>query len=348
MPSVRNATRVTINDVASAAGVSRQTVSNVLNRPDRVASRTRETVEHHVKQLGFRPSRAASLLRRESAGAWGFELDTLGAKRMGNVLDRFLIELTDSASAGGAHILPFVSTPARDMETYNELLVGQHVDGFILANTGFADPRPSWLATEGVPFVAFGRLWDSPEMPNFVDVDGAAGIRMAVRHLREQGYGRIGYLGWPDGSPVGEDRRQGWLDEGGDGPEAHSRQEIDAATSAAAQIVPLIGRGGAIVCASDVLAVGVWRHLTEIGWRIGPDFGIVGFDDTDIAQALGLTSLAQPLEAVAENVLALLAGIAPAQRLLEPELVVRASSTPNSLPSPSVGEQVHEGPAGLD
>ncbi|NHN55527.1 LacI family transcriptional regulator [Calidifontibacter sp. DB0510] len=348
MPGTRGSHRVTIVDVARAAGVSRQTVSNVINYPDRVAPATLATVERHIAELGFHPSRAASLLRRETAGAWGFELDTLGTRRLGNILDSFVVELTARAAVTGAHIMPFVASPSMSVTDYRDLLAGRHVDGFVIANTAHGDPRPAWLVEQGVPFAAFGRIWDDPTIERYADVDGGAGVRAAVRHLKQGGYGTIGFLGWPTGSPVGDDRRRGWLTESGGGPEATAYQEIDSAARVAVDLVRQVGKGGAIVCASDVLAAGVWRHLTEIGLVAGRDIGLVGFDDTDLAETIGLTSLSQPLAAVADHVLALLADEPVGAALLTPELVVRTSSIPQEPQVSSFDLPRSPDPAGSD
>src|SRR5690242_3080124 len=87
-------TRATIVDVARAARVSRQTVSNVLNRPDKVAPPTLERVRAEIARLGFTPHVTAQQLRRRKAAAFGFEVNPSGHARMGHILDEFLVQLT--------------------------------------------------------------------------------------------------------------------------------------------------------------------------------------------------------------------------------------------------------------
>jgi LacI family transcriptional regulator len=159
-----------------------------------------------------------------------------------------------------------------------------------------------------------------------------------VRHLHDRGWDRIGFLGWPAGSPVGDDRRRGWeratQDLGVHHPEwsVETSQDVSRAAESAAQVIDRIGHGGAFVCASDVLAIGAWEVLAERGWRVGRDFALVGFDDSPLAASLRLTSVRQPLAAVADRVLDLLVDPDPSPPaegvLLDPELVVRASSAP--------------------
>ena len=110
-------------------------------------------------------------------------------------------------------------------------------------------------------------------------------------------------------------------------------QALPSACRAAAGLLDVLGRGAAIVCASDALALGVWRVLVGRGLEPGVDVGLVCFDDTDIAHALDLSSLRQPLDRVADRVLQMLATGSDSRDpagglLLPPELVVRSSSKP--------------------
>ncbi len=335
--------RATIVDVARAAEVSRQTVSNVVNSPHRVAPATRARVTAEIHRLGFRPNQAARSLKKERAGTWGVQLDTRTVGQLGSILDRFLVELTTRSAPRDHHILPFVAPDVADpMAAYQEILAGQLADGFVLTDTRYEDPRPAWLLDRQVPFAAFGRIWDDPAVTAWVDVDGAAGTEAAVRHLASEGYERIAFLGWPAGSAVGDDRREGWrravvaLDVGDAEWAAESEQQLELAALAAAPLVEVVGSGGAIVCASDALALGAWRSLHERGLRPGLDIGLVGFDDSDIAEALDLTSLRQPITEVAEGILGLLAGEGWGGRLLTPPLVARGSSSRSGrVPTPA-------------
>jgi len=332
-PSAR---RATIVDVARAAAVSRQTVSNVINQPEKVAPETLDRVTREILRLGYRPSRAARTLKQERAGAWGFEVNTLGAGRLGTILDGFVVEMTVHARLHDAYVVPFAAEDhGSPIPAYEDIVASRIADGFVLADTRHEDPRPAWLSERGIPFAAFGRIWDEPTSTNWVDVDGATGVAEAVRHLASEGYERIGYLGWPEGSPVGDDRRSGWaaataaLGLADDSLQARSVQELDQAALAAGPLLDAVGRGGAVVCASDALAVGVWRAMVERGLRPGLDIGLVGFDDTDLATAIGLSSVRQPLAEVAEHILAMLADGADREAgvLLAPSLVRRASSS---------------------
>jgi LacI family transcriptional regulator len=326
--------RPTIVDVASAAGVSRQTVSNVLNRPDRVAPATLDRVRREIDRLGFTPHVSAQQLRRKRASAYGFEVNPSGHRRMGHILDEFLVELTVSAPGRASHLVAFAPDPDDVVAGYRQTLASGLVDGFVLADTRTSDPRPPWLLEHEVPFVSFGRVWDLPELTRWVDVDGHAGVRDAVHHLVDAGYRQVGFLGWPVGSPVGDDRRRGWRDAVAElgldasAPAAASVQDIDEATEAAEDVLDHLGPDAAVVCASDLLALGVLRAVRNRGLRPGADIGVVGFDDTDVAAAMGLSSVHQPVAEAARIAWDMLIDPVrhPGPVLLEPTLTIRASS----------------------
>lgn len=341
--------RATIVDVAAAAGVSRQTVSNVLNSPDRVAPQTLERVRREIERLGFAPNVAAQQLRRRRASAYGFEVDPSGIGRMGQILERFLVEMTMAAPGHRSHLVTFAPDLDQLAEGYSQMLGTGLVDGFFLGDTRRGDPRPGWLLDNKVPFVTFGRIWDRPDLGRWVDIDGRAGMARAVEHLVAQGYDTVAYLGWPEGSPLGDDRRRGWLTglaTAGLAQEPLSEvavQDVVAATAAAHRLLDrlpppgLADQPSAILCVSDVVALGALGALTERGLQAGRDVGLVGFDDLDISRAIGLTSLRQPLREAAREAWQLVGRPGhdlQLSTLLTPTLMERASSDPTPRPAP--------------
>jgi DNA-binding LacI/PurR family transcriptional regulator len=331
--------RATLVDVALAAQVSRQTVSNVLNNPGKVAPQTIAKVRFEIERLKFRPNLAARALRQRKANALGIELNATGRRRLGNIQDSFLVELTIVARSRDAHIITFAVEDYLDpIAEYERLLATQMVSGFVLTNTRHEDPRPAWLRAHKVPFVSFGQVWDDPLFTAWADVDGGAGIAQGVHHLVDQGYGPIGYLGWPHGSPVGDDRRSGWVAATRElGIHDVSLQEVPPAgildaAAAVQSLVKRVGIGGAIVCASDSLALAAYQAVRDQGLRPGADIGLTGFDDTDAAQVFGLTSLQQPLAQIARTLLSYLAAAdagagPPAQGAVFDPVVIPRHST---------------------
>ncbi|GAA4594060.1 LacI family DNA-binding transcriptional regulator [Planotetraspora phitsanulokensis] len=347
------ADKVTIADVARVAGVSRQTVSNVLNTPEVVREETRQRVLDVVGELGYRVNRAARQMRTGRSQLIAIRIDPDRDGINGSVLDRFLHGLTDAAARSGYRILLYTADDDRsEVATFEDLLGAYEPDGFVLTGTHHRDPRASWLLDKGVPFVTFGRPWgeEAAARHPWVDVDGSAGTAVATRHLLDAGHARIGFLGWPAGSGVGDDRREGWartLAEAGVDPTGLSRATSDAVADGEAAARDLIDSDPgvtALVCVSDSLAVGALHAARSPGlaWRedTRPELpiAVIGFDDTPVARAVGLTSLSQPLKEAAASCVTLLARIlegtetarasaaSPAHVLLEPSLVVRQSA----------------------
>ncbi|HEY4224395.1 MAG TPA: LacI family DNA-binding transcriptional regulator [Pseudolysinimonas sp.] len=342
----------TVDDVAQRAGVSRQTVSNVLNSPEIVREATRLRVESAISELGYRPHASARRLRTRQSSTIGVRLDPISNGISGSILDRYLHALTEQADERGMRIMLFTAQDEADeIEHYERLRDGADVDAFVLTGTRYDDPRIEWLARERVPFVAFGRPWGSENLEDpdrlWVDVDGQAGVRMATEHLIGRGHRRIGYLGWPAGSGTGDDRRRGWETAmasafGSDPAEvADLATETDEGVPTARRAIEELVRSGAdleaLVCASDSLALGAMMAVREAGL---PHFPVFGFDNTPVAQAVGLSSVDQRLADVAAGTLELLMGATgrrvlppgyaarddPRHRLITPQLVVRRSS----------------------
>ena len=331
---------VTLGDVARHVGVSAQSVSNALNSPDRLAPATRDRILAAVHELGYRPNRSARALRNQRSRLIGVKVEASRDDRAALLLDQFLHALAESAGAAGCHlILCHADDEAGEIAAYRDLLATTAVDAFVLASTHTDDARVAALRELDVPFATFGRSWDGDEDLAWVDVDGRAGIRAATQHVAGQGHRRIAHLGWPLDSETGRDRRQGWLEALATldlEPDLHAEEpdDFDAGTAAAHRLLDAPDPATAIVCSSDTLALGALRALSDRGLRAGPDVAVTGFDNSPAAALTtpGLTSLRQPLEQVAHDLVAaveqMLAGSTPTRRqtLLLPELVVRDSS----------------------
>lgn len=346
----------TVEDVARLAGVSRQTVSNVLNTPGIVRPETRERVESAVRELGYRPHASARRLRTRTSSTIGIRLDPLPRGISGAIQDRFLHALTEGAAGRGFRVMLFTAGDTRDeIEQYRELRDGADVDAFVLTSTVSDDPRIDWLARERIPFVSFGRPWGALDPDAalgdherlWVDVDGRAGTALATQHLIGRELRRIGFLGWPEGSGTGDDRRAGWREAmrgafPGTTDAELAELSIETVEAVAAARVAVEGRLAegaeldALVCVSDSVALGAMMAVREAG---RPRFPVIGFDNTPVAQAVGLSSVDQRLDEVAAGVLDLLLGatgrrVLPhgsgadplGHRLVTPQLVVRRSS----------------------
>jgi DNA-binding LacI/PurR family transcriptional regulator len=304
----------TLATVADEAGVSRQTVSNALNSPELLRPDTLARVQEAIDRLGYSPNRAARSLRTRSSHLLGLRVEPVVEDSANALMDRFVHSLVESTREAGYHVLLFGADGEEDAtHGYDELLRSAAVDAFVVTDTYRGNPHATWLASQGVPFVAFGRPWGEPTARHpWVDVDGRAGVVLAVDHLVARGHTRIAWVGWQKGSFIGEDRRSGWVDQMHAYGLSTSRLsargddtlEFGARAARALLDVPSSDKPTGFVCASDTVAMGVLRTCDELGLRAGRDVAVVGFDDSIAAQVTtpGLTSVRQPLEEVAVEV----------------------------------------------
>lgn len=335
----------TVEDVARAAGVSRQTVSNALNSPDIVRPATREKVERAIAELSYRPDAAARRLRTRRSSTIGIHLDPYAGGISGVLLDRFVHALTERASERGMRVLIYSARGAdEEIARLEDLIAGAEIDAAVITGTFFGDPRTNWLTERNVPFVSFGRPWGGGDVfhapHTWVDVDGAAGTRAATQHALGTAGPQVGFLGWPADGGTGDDRERGWRETMAEnlvvGPRFESIDGVAQARAIMTQAFAdpqTLENLDALVCAGDALAVGAHLAAADAGRRELP---VIGFDNTPVAEALGISSVEQSPELVAAGALDLLMGPTgrtveardlaspPAHVLVEPRLVVRS------------------------
>ncbi len=332
----RHRPMATLATVAAAAGVSRQTVSNALNSPDLLRPETLERVQQAIDDLGYTPNRAARNLRTRASHLVGLRIEPALQGNASGLMDRFLHSLVESCKEAGLHVLLFAAEDVNDpLDGYDALLASAAVDAFVVTDTYRGNPQAAWLEARQVPFVAFGRPWAEPHAQHpWVDVDGRAGVGLAVEHLADRGHERIAWVGWQKSSYIGEDRRSGWLDR------MHQRGLPTTRLSARGEDTIEFGRRAAhalvegeqptaFLCVSDTVAMGVLQAIADCGRRPGADdVAVVGFDDSLAAQVIppGLTSVRQPLEGVAVEIV----------RLLEDRLAMRAVEHPHVILAPEL------------
>lgn len=337
----------TLADVAAHAGVSVQTVSNALNNPDLLKRSTLDRVLAAVDHLGYAPNLQARRLRQRTVATIGLRIEPLVDNIASSLLDVFLHELTARADAQGQHVLLFTAVDDEEEVRKIRELAGQRVaDRFLLTSTHPGDARVDALLDAGLRFVSFGRPWGRAHAHSWVDVDGAAGTREATEALLDAGHRRIAFLGWPEGSGSGDDRRRGWA-EAMAARLGFGAPELDALTARCEDRVgdallaaePLLQRDvSALVCASDSLATGSIGAAAQLGMRLP----VIGFDNTSLAAGLGFPSIDQRLGEVAAAALAGLdAEPGAITTIVRPQLVRRGdarwgiASAADRGPSPS-------------
>ncbi|WP_374356718.1 substrate-binding domain-containing protein [Chitinimonas sp.] len=179
--------------LAANLQLSMTTVSRALNGYSDVSEKTRQRVVEAARNLGYQPNPVARSLALGRANAVGI----VHPLEHGDVADpRFLsvvAGLTEGLAAQHIDLLIASATEKGELDTYDRLVTGRRVDGFIVARTLRQDERIDYLRQAGVPFLAYGRTADASGYPWF-DFDNAAGSRMAVERLVELGHRRIAYI----------------------------------------------------------------------------------------------------------------------------------------------------------
>jgi LacI family transcriptional regulator len=334
------AVATTIRDVAKRAGVSAGTVSNVLNRPSYVSADTRQRVLDVIAELAFEPRKSAQQFRSGRERTLGLSVADM---RSPFFVDVALAADAEAKRLGMGVVLVVADEDARREEHNLNLLVQQRVHGIIITPVDEVNPRLEQLIEQGIPIVYVDRI--SGNRPCcWITTDDAAGGRLAGEHLVERGHRRLAFVGGEHISAQVERRFVGFHDEVDRKTKSLRRigtesWRFDDGLEAAAIIAGLPGneRPTAVMCANDVLALGVMQGLWQRGIRVPDDIALVGFDDLDWAAAsmVPLTSVHQKRHELGQLAVQMLVDeITNGDRhvhrhvILQPELIVRASSAP--------------------
>jgi LacI family transcriptional regulator len=328
---------VGIKEVAQRAGVSPGTVSNVLNRPERVAAATRSRVEQAIRDLGFVRNGSASTLRAGQSRAIGLVVLDVG--------NPFFVEVArgveDVVSDRDHAVILCNSGESPEKESRNlRVLAEQRVRGVLITPAAEDTSDLLRLRDRGVAVV----FVDHPASGDVcsVAVDDVAGGEIAVRHLLDGGARRLAFVSGPRAIRQCRDRRAGAL-------RALETAGLPADSLTDIVVPEMNAHGGrlagrqlldqglpdAIFCANDLLALGVLRVLSQAGVRVPQDVTLIGYDDIEFssAAAVPLSSIRQPTYQLGKIATELLleecddpGGHAHQQIMFQPELVVRESS----------------------
>lgn len=331
---------VSVRDVAAAASVSVGTVSNVLNRPEKVAPDTVARVMAAIDELGFVRNDAARQLRAGRSRSIGLVVL--------DVRNPFFTEVArgaeDRAAEDNMTILLGNSDENADRErSYLDLFEEQRVHGVLISPLGDDETRLQRLRGRDTPVVLVDRVSEDRSISS-VSVDDVVGGELAVRHLIETGRRRIAFVGGPVSIRQVADRLAG------------ARRAVDAQPDATLEVLatasltvldgraageairerPADERPDAVFAANDLLAMGVLQALNMLGSvRVPEDVALIGYDDIDFAAAavVPLSSIRQPASLIGYTAVDLLlkeaasnGDFTPEQVVFQPELVVRAST----------------------
>lgn len=331
---------VSIKDVAALAGVSLGTVSNVLNRPDRVSTRTRAKVEAAMAALGFVRNESARQLRAGRSSTLAYVMLDASNPFFTDVARG----IEEAAEAADLSLFSCNSDNRADREiAYLNRLEQQRVQGILITPVDPDAAALDELPRRGTPLVIVDRTRHGNTHCS-VAVDDVLGGQLAVMHLLELGHHRIAYIGGPDTLGQVRDRRRGAqkaMAEKGIDP----GNLIDISTTALTVAegrnagerlagLPSTVRPTAAFCTNDLLALGLLQQCVSLRMSVPDDLAIVGYDDIDFAAAAAvpLTSVRQPRAQLGRAAAELLLQEASNQDhehqqvVFTPELVVRISS----------------------
>jgi LacI family transcriptional regulator len=330
-----------LEEVARLAGVSRSTVSRVVNDHPNVRTETKERVWEAIRKSGYQPNVVARSLVTNRTQIIGMVIPEVVTKIFAEPF--FPLVLRGATEACNSHhyqlLLSLFTNPEDQEEACQRVLRSGYLDGVIVASSLLDDSFIPDILRSGIPLVSIGRHPDS--RVHYVDSDNIGGARMAVEHLIRLGHRHVATITGPLRMSAGQDRLEGYrqalLAHGipvsddliveGDFTERSGMMGMQHLLPASPT---------AVFAANDVMAIGALKTLRAAGTKVPQDVALVGFDDTPVASMIepGMTTVRQPIERMgstaAELLLSLLKGPvrgeSPAHRIILPtELVIRAS-----------------------
>lgn len=323
----------TISDVASAAGVSTATVSRALSGSPRVAPATRSRILAVVDELGYQPSAIARSLRQQASTVLGLIVTDITNPFYGEVV----LGAEEAAHDLGHSVLlcNAAGDPEREAR-YLNVLAEQRVGGIMVASEALSTRYRDQLVDFPVPVVLVNTKHENPAIPS-VTSDNRTGGRLAAQHLIDQGYPRLAAILGPtyaDGRPL---RVVGIRDVAPDDLVTEAADgDLEGGKRAMARLARRISPPFGLVCHNDLTAIGAMSALSELGWTVPDDVGVVGFDDIPICAFVDppLTTVAQDMYGLGARAVEAVMRMGSStesetgETLLDVRLVVRQSSVP--------------------
>ncbi|MGW4744815.1 LacI family DNA-binding transcriptional regulator [Streptomyces sp. NPDC004290] len=333
----------TLEDVAREAGVSRATVSRVVNGVRNVAPDIQRNVREAIARIGYTPNQAARSLVTRRTGTVALVLSATGRSFTARVFsDPFFGRVVDGVlpvlRRRAIQPVLLVAESAQARTQLVEYLGQGGADGALVVPLDENDPLPAMLMTAGLPTVLFGRPRDG-EGCGYVDLDNAAGARLAAEHLWATGRRAPATIAAPLTAPTADERLDGFRDAlAGHGitsvPVVRGRFTVDSGRRAMARLLKEHPETDAVFAANDLMAQGACAYLREQGVAVPGRVAVVGFDDSVAARSARpqLTTVRQPVERMAAAMAGLLVEqldgtrSGPGSKVFDPVLVVREST----------------------
>lgn len=290
--------RVTQRDIARLARVSQATVSRVISGDEKVELDIRSRVEKVILDQNYQPDVRAQSLRNRRTGLIGL---VIKRPQGGIINDPFyanlIASIIEELSNTEFHLcVDCADTTEKHQSLYDEMLRTRRVDGLILVESEAADDRILRLQNDQFPFVLIGNPLHAAQVHS-VDNDNVLASELLTKHLIEQGYRRIAFLGAKTGITVSDDRIAGYQRAlrgiQDDHLIFHSDFGSEAARATAREILSLSDQPDAIVVLDDFMALGVSAASREFKLSVPKDLGIASFNDSSLCDVIGggLTSV---------------------------------------------------------
>ncbi|GAA2808462.1 LacI family DNA-binding transcriptional regulator [Saccharopolyspora taberi] len=328
--------------MAARTGLSRATVSRVINDSPRVSPEARELVRAAVQELGYVPNRAARTLVTRRTDAVALVLSEPENKFFDDPFFASTVRtVSQHLSAAGTQMVLLLVHGPDDHVRIARYLSGGHVDGALVLAPHLSDPLPEAVRDLPLPIVFGGRPGTSEEGLHLVDHDNVGGGRIATEHLISLGRRSVVTVTGPQDEYAGIERLDGWRQATGfDDDEAARRSEPggfteDGGERAMTELLARVPDLDAVFAANDLMARGALRALRAAGRGVPGDVAVVGFDDQPAVAPRTdppLTTVRQDpslrTRHMVDRMSRLIAGedVPPERTVLPVELVVRASA----------------------
>jgi DNA-binding LacI/PurR family transcriptional regulator len=327
--------RPTLEAVAARAGVSRATVSRVVNGATNVKADVRTAVLRAVEELGYVPNSAARSLVTQRTDSIALVVSEPPSRVFSDdpFFSAAIRAVSQELEAADRQVILMLASSAAGHARVERFVAGGHVDGVILLSMHGADPLPATLGQARVPTVSHGRPVSSLPVP-YCDCDNQGGARTAVEYLIGQGRRRVATIVGPPDMTAAQDRLEGYLAAlaGSSSPPIVATGDFtrESGEHAMRQLLADDPEIDAVFAASDLMAIGALGALRAAGRRVPDDVAVAGFDDIGLARFSEppLTTVRQPVTEVAACIVQMLLGADPPTEpvILPTELVIRESA----------------------
>jgi LacI family transcriptional regulator len=328
---------LTLEDIAQLCGVSRSTVSRVINADNNVKKETRQKVLEVLQSINFQPNLAARSLAAGHTNTIGLVIPAgVSTLFVDPYFPQFIQGVATACNAHDYSVMLWLAEPEYERRMISQILHNGLVDGVVVAKTLMSDPIVNSLFESKMPFILIGR---HPSLDvNYLDVDNIQAVREAIFHLLRLGYKRIATITGPQDQISGYDRYQGYLMalQYSNQPirsELVAEGDFTEAGGYTAMLRLIPSKPDAVFTASDMMAYGAMRALRDANLRVPEDVAIIGFDDIPTSSRTDppLTTIRQSANSMGALAVEMLIDIISRREsktrhiILPTELVIRSS-----------------------